>query len=120
MTRFLPPTHTSSMFNREEASLSKLLRGYGCRRFRTNGTHDAWRDYRQTSQFLTRRSPRPRFGHGAEAVAPDGTVLLGSYHPSQTNTFTGTSTEAMFDEVLIRARQLADDESPGHPVAGGT
>lgn len=103
MTRFLSPTHTSSMFNREEASLSKLLRGYGCRRFRTNGTHDAWRDDRQTSEFLTRRSPRTRFGHGAKAVAPDGTVLLSSYYPSQRNTFTGTLTEAMFDEVPIWA-----------------
>jgi uracil-DNA glycosylase family 4 len=56
--------------------------------------------------------PRPPFGHGAEAIAPDGTALLSSYHPSQRNTFTGTLTESMFDDVLIRARRLADEASP--------
>jgi uracil-DNA glycosylase family 4 len=50
--------------------------------------------------------PKPRFGHGAEcAIGPY--VLLGCYHPSQQNTFTGTLTEAMMDELLQRARTLA-------------
>jgi uracil-DNA glycosylase len=51
-------------------------------------------------------SPKPRFGHGAEAsIGPY--VLLGTYHPSQQNTFTGRLTPAMFDTVIERARTLA-------------
>jgi uracil-DNA glycosylase len=50
--------------------------------------------------------PRPRFGHGAEAeVGPY--ALVGSYHVSQQNTFTGKLTERMLDEVFARARDLA-------------
>jgi uracil-DNA glycosylase len=50
--------------------------------------------------------PKPRFGHGAEAVVGPYT-LLGCFHPSQQNTFTGKLTETMLDEVFERARELS-------------
>jgi uracil-DNA glycosylase len=50
-------------------------------------------------------SPKPRFAHGAEAQVGRWT-LLGCYHPSQQNTFTGKLTEPMMDAVLRRARKL--------------
>lgn len=53
------------------------------------------------------RRPRPRFGHGAEVFA-EPYSLIGCYHPSQQNTFTGKLTEPMIDSVLERARVLAD------------
>jgi len=50
--------------------------------------------------------PKPRFGHGALAEG-DPWPLLGCFHPSQQNTFTGKLTPAMMDEVFVRAKALA-------------
>ena len=55
--------------------------------------------------------PKPRFGHGAEAaVGPYR--LIGTYHPSQQNTFTGVLTQSMLQDVLRRAVEVAGDGSP--------
>ncbi len=54
--------------------------------------------------------PRPRFGHAREAVVATYR-LLGSFHPSQRNTFTGRLSQPMLQAVLRRARELADEVS---------
>jgi uracil-DNA glycosylase len=51
--------------------------------------------------------PRPRFGHGVE-FRTERFALIGCFHPSQQNTFTGKLTAAMLESVLRRARELAE------------
>jgi uracil-DNA glycosylase family 4 len=61
--------------------------------------------YRASCNLLGIR-PRPKFAHGAEATAPDGRLVICSYHPSQQNTFTGKLTEAMLERVLRDIRKF--------------
>jgi uracil-DNA glycosylase len=58
-------------------------------------------------QGCTIPRPRPPFGHAAELELTSGLHLLGFYHVSQQNTFTGKLTPAMFDAILRRAKQLS-------------
>jgi uracil-DNA glycosylase family 4 len=64
--------------------------------------------------------PRPKFGHGAEADGGRWT-LLGCFHPSQQNTFTGKLTPPMIEAVLRRAREIAGLDpapAPGGEISG--
>ncbi|MEO5709987.1 MAG: uracil-DNA glycosylase [Nocardioidaceae bacterium] len=73
------------------------------------GWDAALRTFRSLGYDVSR--PKPRFGHAAETrvTSPRGreVTVLGSYHPSQQNTFTGKLTEPMLDAVLARAAALA-------------
>ena len=53
--------------------------------------------------------PKPKFSHGVEHKTASAITLLGCYHPSQQNTFTGVLTEPMLDAVLLRTRELAEE-----------
>ena len=68
----------------------------------------AFDEYLRTCQSMGYAipSPRPKFSHGAAHVLPWNVMLLGSYHPSQQNTFTGKLTRFMFHSVFRRAKKI--------------
>ena len=59
----------------------------------------------------------PKFGHAATVKLNTGQWLLGSYHPSQQNTFTGKLTESMLDSVIKKASRLGPSHGPDSPMA---
>jgi uracil-DNA glycosylase family 4 len=70
----------------------------------------AWQAYLRARRRLGQALPEraPGFAHAARVQFLDGTALVGSYHPSQQNTFTGKLTRPMFDRVFQTARDLLE------------
>jgi uracil-DNA glycosylase family 4 len=61
-----------------------------------------------TARGLSLPSPRPKFGHGVTYPMPDGTRLVGAYHPSRQNTQTGRLTVEAFDDVFEGVKRLLE------------
>ncbi|HEY7256685.1 MAG TPA: uracil-DNA glycosylase [Solirubrobacterales bacterium] len=109
VVRCAPPSNRPSPAERDNC-IPYLVRELelldGCRTIVALGSF-AWdgalRALREVGAEIPR--PRPRFGHAAEARIGRW-VLLGCYHPSQQNTFTGKLTESMLDAIFARAGKL--------------
>ena len=70
----------------------------------------AWDALLREPQFaMPKGMPKPKFGHGLVVDFPNGLYLIGSYHPSQQNTFTGKLTEPMFDAVFTQVKRILED-----------
>jgi len=111
VVRCAPPANRPSPAERDHC-LPYLVRELellrGCRIIVALGAF-AWDGVLRALRSLPAEIPQPRpgFGHGAE-VNIDRWRLLGCYHPSQQNTFTGRLTEPMLDQVFSRVRELGE------------
>ncbi|MGH3497036.1 MAG: uracil-DNA glycosylase [Nocardioidaceae bacterium] len=110
--RCAPPANRPTTVERDtcapwlDAELAAVLPGIRCiLALGGYGWDAALRSLRRLGVVVP--APRPRFGHAAEARLRPDLTLIGSYHPSQQNTFTGRLTEPMLDTVLARARAVA-------------
>jgi uracil-DNA glycosylase family 4 len=108
--RCAPPANkpTREEFDRCQPFLESEMRRLGRVRVVVALGRIAWDAYlkarRAVGQPMLRR--KPAFAHGAAIELPDGTVLIGSYHPSQQNTFTGRLTRPMLRAVFRKAHRL--------------
>lgn len=89
-------------FSAELASVSEHVRAIVC--LGHFAWQAVWRDLAKTGRPVPR--PRPTFGHGVE-VSLGRLHVIGCYHPSQQNTFTGKVTGPMIDAVFTRAKEQA-------------
>ncbi|HIK95630.1 MAG TPA: uracil-DNA glycosylase, partial [Planctomycetes bacterium] len=71
-----------------------------------------WNHFRSNSPEDLLPDRKPKFGHGAFVQLTEEITLVGSYHPSQQNTFTGRLTEPMLNAVFRKARKLIDSDRP--------
>ena len=71
-----------------------------------------WSHFRSNCPQDLLSDRKPKFGHGASVPLTSEITLIGSYHPSQQNTFTGRLTEPMLNAVFRKVRKLADSERP--------
>ncbi len=116
--RCAPPANkpTPLELRRCQPFLLEELRVFGRLRVVVTLGKIAWDAYLRARREMGESVPRPlpRFGHRAVARMPDGVVLLGSFHPSQQNTFTGKLTRSMLRAVFAHARRMA--RAPRRPI----
>ena len=108
--RCAPPDNkpTPEEMQRCQPYLLEELRLLGRRRVVIALGKIGWDAYLRARRDAGAANPRPlpRFGHAVAAPMPDGTTLLGCFHPSQQNTFTGRLTRPMLTAVFAKAREL--------------
>lgn len=70
-----------------------------------------WDTLLREPQFaMPKGTKKPQFGHGAMTELPGGQIMIGTYHPSQQNTFTGKLTEPMFDRIFEMAKSILNED----------